>query len=187
MVLASGSPRRKELLQQLVTEFEVVPADIDESVYCEDDPPQTAMRLARDKALAVYAQRPDHLVIGGDTVVAFEAEPGQWVKLEKPLDAADAMRMLGLLSGRDHWVLTGIAVRSPRGLANATERTLVRFRALSAGEIEDYVASGEPMDKAGAYGIQGGAAKFLERMEGPLDNVIGLPCELLLEKLKDLG
>lgn len=169
-----------------MAEFITQPAPIDEEALTDPDPWITAARLAREKALWLHEQLPNHLVIGGDTVVAIQEENG-WIQLAKPADPQDACRMLALLSGREHVVITGVAVRSPKGLAVSTETTKVTFRVLSSEEIERYVATSEPMDKAGAYGIQGGAKAFLDRMEGPLDNVIGLPRELLSGMLKDLG
>ncbi len=186
VVLASASPRRRDLLRELVPEFTVDPADVDEDALTDDDPWVTAQRLAREKALAVRERHPDALVIGGDTVVALEGEAG-WSQLAKPLDEADARRMLGLLSGRTHTVITGVCLVWPGGLSAFTEATRVTFKAMSEGEIGAYVATGEPMDKAGAYGFQGGARPFVERVEGSVSNVIGLPLERLEEALGALG
>lgn len=184
VILASASPRRQELLLQLVPEFKVVPADVDEDGMTCDDPHQTALRLAREKALAVFALHPDHLVIGGDTVVALKGDSG-WRLLGKPLDVADAHRILRELSGRTHIVVTGLALRSPRGLRALTETTEVTFRDLRDDEIQSYIATGQPMDKAGAYGLQDDSHSFIEGVKGSVTNVIGLPMEVLEEALRD--
>lgn len=186
VVLASGSPRRKELLARLIPEFEVLPADVDEDGLTDSDPWVTAQRLAREKALTVFEQRPDTLVIGGDTVVALPVEDG-FRQYAKPVDAADAERMLGELSGREHLVITGVALRWPKGLIAITETSKVTFRELSPEAIRYYVATGEPLDKAGAYGIQGMAATLVARLEGELENVIGLPVARLEELLRDVS
>lgn len=176
VVLASGSPRRKDLLARLVPVFEVVTSDVDEEALTVSDPIATAERLAEAKARAVAALRPEALVIGADTVV-FLGE----TQFAKPQDAADARRMLRALSGRTHVVATGVCLIGPQGSETFHDETLVVFRDLSDAEIEAYVATGEPMDKAGAYAIQGGAAAFVVRREGSESNVIGLP----LERLRD--
>lgn len=178
MVLASGSPRRRELLAALVPEFEVSVPSIDEDALTVDDPVQTAEDLASAKALAIAQLRQDALVIAADTVVAVR-EGGRWTQLAKPTDGDDAARMLGLLSGRSHLVVTGVCLRSPDGGAVFSEESTVVFRDLSEHEICEYVRSGEPMDKAGAYAIQGGASEFVEILGGSLTNVIGLPMEAL--------
>lgn len=174
IVLASGSPRRRELLSQIVKEFEVVVADVDEESLTVDDPYETAERLAEAKARAVARRRPEALVLGGDTVVALDGE-----QFAKPRDAEEARRMLRALSGRTHVVATGVSLVSSRGVHTFHEKTWVEFRELSDQEIDAYVATGEPMDKAGAYAIQGGAAGFVVRREGSESNVIGLPMERL--------
>lgn len=158
---------------------------IDEEEHVHDDPWQTAVRLAREKALAIAALRPEALVLGGDTVVALETEGG-WEQLAKPTDSEDAVRMLGRLSGRMHRVITGVALRWPRGLSVFADESKVFFRPLEREEIEAYVATGEPLDKAGAYGCQGGARQFIERIEGSFFNVMGLPLERLEEELRQL-
>lgn len=174
VVLASGSPRRRELLKRLISDFEVVVADVDEEALTVTDPFETAERLAEAKAQAVAPLRPGALVIGADTVVALDGE-----QFAKPRDAADARRMLRTLSGRTHVVATGVCLLQPKATMVFHDRTLVAFRELSEAEIADYVATGEPMDKAGAYAIQGGAAGFVARREGSESNVIGLPLEAL--------
>lgn len=156
--------------------------NVDEDALVDPDPWVTAQRLAREKALAGFALRPDAMVVGGDTVVAVPVGDG-WEQLAKPNDAEDARRMLSLLSGKEHVVITGLAVRSPLGLSAGTETAHVTFRALEPEEIASYVATGEPMDKAGAYGIQGGASAFVKGLRGNPDCVIGLPRQLLRELL----
>ncbi len=185
VVLASSSPRRLELLPELVPDFEVLPAEIAEDDHVHEDPWLTAQRLARLKALAVFDLRPDRLVIGADTVVGLEEVEG-WTQLMKPADEEDAKRMLGLLQGRTHTVVTGVCLRWPKGMSLFTEATRVTFRPLKPGEIDAYVATGEPMDKAGAYGLQGAAHNFVARIEGSKTNVIGLPMERLREALEAL-
>ncbi|HRF58608.1 MAG TPA: Maf family protein [Fimbriimonadaceae bacterium] len=184
VVLASASPRRQELLRRFVPEFEVVPAHLDEDALTCEDPAQTACRLAREKALAVFESHPDSLVIAGDTVVALPQPDGSFVQLSKPIDASDAIRMLSILSGRSHWVITGLALRWPAGFSCEAEQTQVFFRKLDPAEVEAYVETGEPMDKAGGYGIQAGASPFIDRIEGSWSNVVGLPLERLEEALK---
>lgn len=171
-----------DLLRELVPDFEVLPADIPEEEHVHDDPWVTAQRTAREKALAVTAVRPDALVIAGDTVVALK-DGETWTQLAKPIDEADARRMLGLLQGRAHTVVTGVCLVWPGGFSAFTEATQVTFKPMSEAEIAAYVATGEPMDKAGAYGFQGGARPFVEKVEGSVTNVIGLPMEKLEEAL----
>ena len=154
--------------------FEVVVSDVDEEALTVADPFATAERLAEAKARAVFALRPDALVIGADTVVTLDGE-----QFAKPRDADDARRMLRALSGRTHVVATGVSLVSIDGGRTFHERTRVTFRELGDAEIDAYVATGEPMDKAGAYAIQGGAAAFVLRREGSETNVIGLPLERL--------
>lgn len=182
VVLASASPRRRELLSRIVTDFEVLPASIDEDALVDSDPWSTAQRVARGKALAVAVLRPDALVIAGDTVVALEADSG-WTQLAKPADPGDAARMLRALSGKTHTVVTGVCLKWPNGLSAFTETTKVTFREISNVEIESYVATGSPMDKAGAYGLQDDSQDFIVKIEGSVDNVIGLPTERLKEAL----
>lgn len=186
VILASGSPRRQELLGKLVAEFAVIPADIDEDALTSEDPEQTARILAREKALAVFALHPDSIVIGGDTVVALEIA-GAMTQLSKPVDEDDAMRILGLLSGRTHEVITGVCVKWPTGISVFAERSEVTFGKMSDGQIREYIATGEPMDKAGAYGLQGGARKYVTQIRGDMENVIGLPVDRLGEALREIG
>ncbi|HVT13758.1 MAG TPA: Maf family protein [Fimbriimonadaceae bacterium] len=175
IILASASPRRLELLKQLAPEFEVVPSDVPETEL--GDPWETAVGLALAKARAVAYRFFDEIVIGADTVVAYE-EDG-WHQLAKPENEADARRMLRTLSNREHVVITGIAVIAPEIQEATSDTTRVRFRQMSDAEIAKYVATGEPMDKAGGYAIQGGAKSFVERVEGSISNVVGLPLEVL--------
>ncbi|RYG22863.1 septum formation protein Maf [bacterium] len=179
VVLASGSPRRRELLRELIPDFEVLTSDVDEDALTVEDPFETAERLAESKARAIHALRPEALVIGGDTVVALEGE-----QFAKPKDVEDAKRMIRALSGRTHVVATGISLVSPEGVQTFHDKTYVTFRDLSDDEIAAYVATGEPMDKAGAYAIQGGAAGFVTKRDGSESNVIGLPLERLREYLR---
>lgn len=185
MVLASGSPRRRELLKEILADFEVVVSEVDEEPLTVEDPWHTAERLAEAKALAVHTGRPEAVVIGGDTVVAIATgKDSGHIQLAKPVDAEDACAMLRCLSGREHLVITGISVVSAERTVTTSETTRVRFRDLTTEEIRAYVATGEPMDKAGAYAIQGGAAGFLVSIDGSLSNVIGLPMEKLREILQ---
>ena len=200
LILASASPRRRELLAQAGFKFEVRPADVNEDPLPGEDPINYVVRLARDKAQAVFNElskmgapgldsetwestSSDPLlltVLGADTTVTLDGHI-----LAKPVDGADAARMLRMLSGRTHRVITGVAVASAKGTEVAAEVTGVRFVALSDEEIASYVATGEPMDKAGAYGIQGLAAKWIPRIEGCYFNVVGLPLALVSTMLDD--
>ena len=176
LILASASPRRRELLAQAGFSFEVSPAHINEDLRSGEDPIGYVVRLAREKSETVYAQMKDAeaIVIGADTTVTLDGHI-----LAKPDDAADAARMLRLLSGRTHRVITGVAIASAAGVEVAAEVTGVQFLTLNDEEIAAYVATGEPMDKAGAYGIQGYAAKWIPRIEGCYFNVVGLPLALV--------
>ena len=184
IVLASGSPRRRELLQRIgITEFRIVVPDADETCPAGLSPQETVERIARAKAEAAKAlTAPDEVVITADTMVFFGGE-----RLGKPHDAADAARMLRELSGRKHTVCTGVTVRRGETLRCAAVSTDVWFRALSECEIANYVASGEPMDKAGAYGIQGLGALLVERIDGDFFNVMGLPLLPLAQMLRAFG
>ncbi|HTC35036.1 MAG TPA: Maf family protein [Bryobacteraceae bacterium] len=180
LVLASKSPRRQQILRDAGLPFGVRSAD----VYEEREPGESAIdyvrRLAEEKALAVpmYASE---VVLGADTVVVIDGEV-----LEKPKSEADAARMLGLLSGREHEVITGICLHSITRTIVDTATTRVHFVPLTPKEIAAYVATGEPMDKAGGYAIQGLAAKFIDRIEGCYFNVVGLPVALVYRHLKEL-
>jgi len=173
LILASQSPRRKELLGLFRLPFTVRVADIDETMDLNKPPFDEVARVSRCKAEAV-ARADDDVVIAADTIVVCEGKV-----LGKPRDTEDAKAMLRLLSGRDHQVMTGMCVLRGKTCITATEVTDIHFRELSNAEIEAYVATGEPMDKAGSYGIQGGAALFAEKMVGDYYNVMGLPvCRL---------
>lgn len=182
LILASASPRRRELLVRAGFEFEVRPSMIPEFPAPGESPEAFARRAAREKALDVAARaEPGTLVLGADTVVALGDE-----MLGKPGRAAEAAQMLRRLSGRTHRVTTAVClVRAPDHVeAQAEEITAVTFRRLSNAEIEEYVATDEPFDKAGGYGIQGHASKFVERIEGDYSNVVGLPVALVAEMLR---
>jgi nucleoside triphosphate pyrophosphatase len=185
LILASNSPRRRELLRNAGFRFDVRPSGIEETRLPGESPEDFARRMARDKALDV-AQMSNRgsLVLGADTVVAINGEI-----LEKPVDAADAARMLRTLSGRTHRVITGICLaRAPETvLAWTHETTSVTFRNLTDDEINHYVASGEPFDKAGGYAIQGLASRFVTRIEGCYFNVVGLPIPLVYEIVESIG
>ena len=177
LVLASGSPRRRALLERIGVRFEVRPADVDESAVPGEPPTALALRLARDKATAVaraLGANPARVVLGADTIVVLGARI-----FGKPDDADDAVRLLRQLLGHTHQVMTGVAlVRSDT--LETDERVVtseVTLRAAARGEIEAYVASGEPLDKAGAYAVQGEGRRFVTKVEGSETNVIGLPLE----------
>lgn len=178
IVLASASPRRRELLAQLGFVFEVVPANLDESVAPDELPVDYVGRLAREKAGAVEGD----LVIAADTTVDVDGRI-----LGKPADADDAKAMLRLLSGRPHHVHTGVAVRRGSAVASAVTTTWVTFAALDEAAIDWYVATGEPFDKAGAYAIQGAGGVFVESVTGSVSGVIGLPLATLVELCRSVG
>ena len=183
LVLASQSPRRRELLALIGLAHEVRPADIDESYLAGETPEQHCERLARGKASALAGQvSRDAVIIGSDTIVVVDG-----LVLGKPADAADAMRMLRMLSGRSHTVLTAVAVARGGRLESAVERVSVSFRAIDDGEIAAYIATREPMDKAGAYGIQGYGATIVSRIEGDYFAVMGLALNLLVRLLARVG
>ncbi len=180
LVLASTSPRRKELLTAAGIPFIVRPPNIAEERRPNEPPGDYVCRLAEEKAFAIPIA-PGEVVLGADTTVVL----GDHI-LEKPADQADALRMLRLLSGREHQVITGICLRTPDHKIIDLATTRVRFVILTDRQMADYVASGEPMDKAGAYAIQGRASKFIDRIEGCYFNVVGLPVSLLYSHLKKL-
>ncbi len=183
LVLASQSPRRAQLLHQLGLRFDVLPADIDESYSPGEDPGAHAERLAREKALAIAGEHRGAFVIGCDTVVVVDGEV-----LGKPRDATDAVRMLLRLSGREHTVATGVAVAYDGArVKSALERVRVWFRPVDEALARAYAATGEPLDKAGAYGIQGYGAALVERIEGDYFAVMGLPLARLLSLLESFG
>lgn len=182
VVLASSSPRRLELLEgRLGLDVLVVPAGVDESPKHGEAPAAMVQRLARRKVAAVEAEAED-LVVAADTVVIADGEV-----LGKPEDPHRARLMLQALSGREHSVLTGVAVRLGAKQASGVDRTKVRFRRLTQAEIQWYVDTGEPMDKAGAYGIQGLGGMFVEHLEGSETSVIGLPLGRLAVLVQSLG
>jgi septum formation protein len=179
LVLASASPRRQELLRNAGLAFEVQPANIPERVVPGEDAKKCAERLAREKALAVALQRPQDSVLGADTIVAVDGQ-----LLGKPADPADAARMLRILSGRDHEVITGVCLVVKGQSFIASETTRVTVDRITEQEIADYVSTGEPMDKAGAYAIQGMASRWIPRIEGDYSNVVGLPVALVYRMIR---
>ncbi len=185
LILASASPRRAEILRNAAIPFEVVPATVDESLRTGETPEAHVRRLAIAKARAVAAGvAPPAFVLGADTAVLVDSQV-----LAKPESVEDARRMLRLLRGRTHRVLTGVALlRLPENeLLVECESTRVTFAALSDAEVDDYIASGEPFDKAGGYAIQGRAGRFIPRIEGCYFNVVGLPLARVYRMLCELG
>ena len=183
LVLASASPRRAELLQRVGLEFEVVVPDVDESVHDGEPPDRYAARVAADKAARVAALRPDAVVLAADTAVVVDGDA-----LGKPADAHDAVRMLRRLSGRTHRVLTAVHVVTPDGRAyEVTVGAEVTMAALGDDEIVAYVGTGEPLDKAGAYAVQGRGAALVTRLEGDPTTVVGLPLRTTLDLLDRAG
>lgn len=170
VILASASPRRRELLSLVVPEFEVIPTDLDEPDDLPEPLEASVQDLALAKARVAAATRPEALVIGADTIVVLDGQV-----MGKPRAEDDARRMLSALSGRSHNVMTGVAVVWGDISTSACETTEVRFGPMSPEHIDRYIASGEPFDKAGAYGIQGGASLFVEGINGCYFNVVGLP------------
>jgi len=182
VILASASPRRRQLLLLVGIDHEVRPADVDESLLPGETPVAHAERLARAKAHAVAEREPGAVVIAADTIVVVDGEV-----LGKPLDAPGARTMLRRLSGRTHTVLTAIAVARASRTESAVESVDVTFRPLSDEEIDAYIATGEPMDKAGAYGIQGYGATIVERVDGDYFSVMGLGLRRLVDLLERVG
>ncbi len=183
LVLASASPRRRQLLAQAGVDFEIVESGIDEERRPSESGPDFALRMACEKALAVSARRPDAAVLGADTVVEIDGEI-----LGKPQDPSDARQMLQRLSGQVHRVFTGFALARARHIVEAAAIVSeVRFRQLSAAEIEQYIATNEPYDKAGGYAIQGDAGDFIAAVEGSMANVMGLPIDEVLDALRRHG
>jgi len=180
LVLASSSPRRTEILERAGWPHEVMVAGIDESLHAQEDPATYVQRLARSKAEAVAQRLEKGLVLGADTTVVIANQI-----LGQPRDEADAKRMLNLLSGKWHEVLTGVALVRVGGESRvAYEQTRVRFAEMSETEIDWYIASGEPFGKAGAYGIQNKAALFIEEIEGDYFNIMGLPIRLVYRLMR---
>ncbi len=184
IVLASASPRRLELLASTGIAFEVFAGDVDEVVLAGEEPADHVVRLAREKAFYVAARVEGRFFVGADTIVVCDGEI-----MGKPRDAADAERMLKNLSGVAHEVITGFAVfdRQRDDAVSAAVTTRVLFKSLRDEEIRDYIATGCPFDKAGAYAIQGGAAYMVERIEGSYTNVVGLPLCEVVETLRRMG
>ena len=176
-ILASASPRRRELLRALIPDFEIIPSNVDERLVAGESPEEHVLRLSREKALAVSRAHPTRWVLGADTIVVVDGEV-----LGKPDTPEEAKRMLGILSGREHCVITGFAlVKGERGVVvNDTVRSGVLFKEISADEMEWYTRTDEPYDKAGGYAVQGKASFFIKEIHGSYTNVIGLPlCEVI--------
>lgn len=182
VVLASASPRRRELLKLIGIAHSVVPSDFDETMQPGEEPKGHALRLAVEKARAVARAHPDAVVIGADTVVVLDGKV-----LGKPPTHAVAREMLQQLNGRTHTVITAVAVAYGGALSRGAEQVAVTFRRLAEDEMDAYVATGEGMDKAGAYGIQGFGATIVERIEGDFFAVMGLPLVRLVGLLRDMG
>jgi septum formation protein len=182
IVLASGSPRRKQLLEMLRIPFRVIPPDVDEHVLPGEQPDAYVTRLSRAKAQAVAARAPQDVILAADTTVVLDGRI-----FEKPTSPADAVRMLEQLQGRTHDVLTAVAVAEDGRLEQALDVSRVRFRPVDRATLEAYVATGEPLDKAGAYAIQGLGAPLIERVEGDFFGVMGLPLRLALDLLARFG
>jgi septum formation protein len=182
VVLASSSPRRRELLNLVGISHEVRPANLDETRLPRETPRRHAERLAREKATAIATCEQNVVTIAADTIVVINRKV-----LGKPANAAEAAHMLATLSGREHTVITAVAVSRGGKLRSAIEEVRVKFRRLSKKEIDQYIATGEPMDKAGAYGIQGFGATIVEWIDGDYFAVMGLPLLRLVQLLKDVG
>ena len=179
IVLASASPRRAELLRAAGIDFDVIPAHVDESMRPGESPTEHVARLAESKARAIHERDGKRTVLAADTVVVVDTQV-----LGKPLDDSDARRMLHLLGGRTHEVLTAVSIFHPGDIVDTrVEVTSVEFSPLSEGDIDWYVASGEPLDKAGAYAIQGLASRFVPKITGSYSNVVGLPIALVHQML----
>lgn len=180
LILASGSPRREQLLELITEEFSIRPTGCDESLVCTD-PEQRVLELALRKARAAKLL-PNDAILAADTIVALDDEI-----LEKPADEDAARRMLHKLSDRTHLVYTGVAVRTEREIRSFCQKTAVTFWPLDQTFIDAYVQSGEPMDKAGAYGIQGKGALMVRKIEGDFFNVMGLPVAAVYRQLREMG
>ena len=184
LILASTSPRRKDLLSQIGLTFTIVPSDFEEDMSLPLSPDKLTMHLSKEKALAVAKNYPDAVIIGADTVVAIDG-----AVLGKAHTKEDAQRMLSMLSGKTHQVITGLTVIIPAGESPTGEQIIesvasinnVTFKPLAGEEIEWYIQTGEPLEKAGAYGIQGLGAMFVEKVEGSYSGIVGLPLEILYE------
>ncbi len=182
LILASASPRRRELLALITNKFRVEASGADENIDRSLPPEEFVARLAHRKAAEVAGRFPDGVIIGSDTVVECDG-----IILGKPRTAADAADMLGRLSGREHRVHTAVSVQGPLGEHSLVSTAAVQFAPLSRQEIDWYIATGEPMDKAGAYGIQGYACRYITGIQGDYYTVMGLPVQPLYRLLRDLG
>jgi septum formation protein len=182
VVLASASPRRRELLSLVGIPHDVEPADIDESYRDGEEAPAHAERLAREKAATIVARRTDAIVIAADTIVLIDG-----LVLGKPRDERDAERMLAMLAGQTHVVLTAVAVARDGQMRSGVESVRVTFRQLTRDQIRAYIATGEPMDKAGSYGIQGYGATLVERIDGDFFAVMGLALARMIDLLAEVG
>jgi septum formation protein len=184
LILASASPRRQELLQKAGVAFTVVPSDIPETIQTGETPEEYVLRVAAEKALDVARKHPDTWVLGADTIVEIDGEV-----LGKPRDQADGQRMLRLLSGRTHRVITAFLLLDEENQVRAKQMvsSSVTFKSLSDMQIHEYLATGEPFDKAGAYAVQGLGASLVERIEGSYTNVVGLPIDEVLTALRTVG
>ncbi len=182
IVLASSSPRRRELLQMLGISFEVDPPEIPEEIIDGEQPSAMVARLAAEKVVAVARRRPGDLVLGADTTVVLDGDV-----LGKPVSPEDATEMLRRLSGKRHQVLTAVAAARDDFLETRLDTTAVSFRQLDAGFIDDYVKTGEPLDKAGSYGIRGYGAALVERIEGDFFSVMGFPVRLVIDLMDKAG
>jgi septum formation protein len=182
VILASASPRRRELLDLVGIAYDVEPADIDETYTDGEEAAAHAERLACEKGATIAARNPDAVVIAADTIVVIDG-----LVLGKPRDEADAARMLSLLGGQTHVVLTAVAVMYRGHMRSGVESVLVTFRALDLERIGAYIATSEPMDKAGAYGIQGFGATLVERIDGDYFAVMGLPLARMVDLLQEIG
>jgi|SRR5271166_2602482 len=180
LILASASPRRAQLLRNAGITFTVDPANMPEKPLEGESPLDCAQRLARDKTLAVFARHPNDAVVGADTIVVVDEH-----LLEKPADTNDAARMLHLLSGRTHQVITGVCLAAPGVERTEAEVTQVTFSKISDDEIATYIKTGEPMDKAGAYGIQAIASRWVTSIAGDYFNVVGLPVARVYRLLRE--
>ena len=187
LILASASPRRRELLAHLGLPFTIQAADIDETPLPDEDPRFYTERLAREKAEAIAQHHPEATILAADTTVVLPFEGKDGLILGKPTGPEDARRMLQLLQGRTHQVITGVALHSNDQTTVESEQTTVTFVQMSTETINKYVATGEPLDKAGAYGIQGIAAQFIPRIEGDYSNVVGLPLARVRQMLLRTG
>jgi septum formation protein len=182
IILASGSPRRKQLLEMLHIPFRVIPPDVDEHVLPGEEPGHYVTRLSRAKAEAVVGRAPGEIILAADTTVVLDG-----AIFEKPTSPANAVEMLTRLQGRTHEVMTAVAVARDKDIAQALDVSRVTFRRADRATLEAYVATGEPMDKAGAYAIQGLGAPLIDRVEGDFFGVMGLPLRLALDLLARFG